>query len=306
MGKIVNLCISENRGTKKTSVAEVEFVEDYGIKNDAHAGDWHRQVSLLDVAKIEEFKRKGINISAGDFGENVITEGIDFKQYRVGTLFKINNAILEITQYGKECHTRCEIFDQTGECIMPTEGVFAKVIESGTVAVGDEIVEYKPLTVAILTASDACSRNERADMSGEAVREIVEYEGFKVVDKVVVADEIALISAQLKKWCDETKVDLIITTGGTGFSVRDVTPEATLAVIERQAPGITEAMRAESLQVTPKAMLSRAVAGIRGLTIIVNVPGSVKAVRENLMAIIATLPHGIAILKGSVKNCGEA
>lgn len=137
MGKVIATCISERRGTKKTNVNTVNLIVDHGVEGDAHAGNWHRQVSLLSFNKIEEFRAKGANVNDGDFGENLVVEGIDFKILPIGTRFKCNEVILELTQIGKECHHGCAIFKEMGECIMPREGVFAKVIKGGKISVGD-------------------------------------------------------------------------------------------------------------------------------------------------------------------------
>ncbi|WP_338833230.1 Molybdopterin adenylyltransferase [Moorella humiferrea] len=158
--------------------------------------------------------------------------------------------------------------------------------------------------IAILTASDKGSRGEREDKSAATIREMVAGLG-EVVAYEVVPDERRLLAAKLREFCDVVGADLVLTTGGTGFSPRDVTPEATRDVIEKEVPGLPEAMRAASLKVTPHAILSRAVAGIRGKTLIVNLPGSPKGVRENLATILPTLPHGLAILKGEAGECGR-
>jgi molybdopterin adenylyltransferase len=153
--------------------------------------------------------------------------------------------------------------------------------------------------VGVLTVSDRASRGEYEDRSGPAIRQFVgERLGGEVVESAVVADEQEQITATLRAWCDDDHLDLILTTGGTGFAARDVTPEATRTILEREAPGIAEVMRAASLKITPYAMLSRAVAGIRGGTLIINLPGSPKAVLENLETIAPMLPHGLAILRG--------
>jgi len=158
--------------------------------------------------------------------------------------------------------------------------------------------------IGILTVSDRSYRGEREDLSGPALREMVleRLEGAVVELEAVVPDELDVIRGTLLVWADEVGLDLILTTGGTGFAPRDVTPEATRLVIQREAPGLVEAMRAASLRVTPHAMLSRAVAGIRGRTLIINLPGSPKAVRENLEVILPALPHALALLRGETPD----
>jgi molybdenum cofactor synthesis domain-containing protein len=160
------------------------------------------------------------------------------------------------------------------------------------------------MKVGILTASDKGARGEREDRSGPAVRELVEAAGGEVVRTAIVPDEPEAIREVLAAWSDEG-LDLILTTGGTGFSPRDRTPEATRAVIEREAPGIAEAMRRAGAERTPTAILSRAAAGIRKSTLIVNLPGSEKAVRESLGAVLPALPHGIEVLKGAASECAK-
>lgn len=155
------------------------------------------------------------------------------------------------------------------------------------------------INVGILTVSDRSARGERDDESGPALRAIVERElGAHVAEYAIVPDEVSEIATALRRWSDERDLDLILTTGGTGFALRDVTPEATLQVIERRAPGLEEAMRAESMKHTIHGMLSRAVVGTRRQTIIVNLPGSPKAVRENLAVILPVLPHAVRLLRG--------
>jgi molybdopterin adenylyltransferase len=155
------------------------------------------------------------------------------------------------------------------------------------------------INVGILTVSDKGSRGLRQDKSGPAIRDMVVGIGAVVLYEVV-PDEKAQISKKLIEWADGGKVDVILTNGGTGLSKRDVTPEATLAVIDREVPGIAEAMRAKSLEITPTAMLSRAVAGLRGQCLILNLPGSPKAVRECLEVVLPAIPHAVEIVKGTV------
>ncbi|WP_242863664.1 MULTISPECIES: MOSC domain-containing protein [Anaerotruncus] len=136
-GKVIAVCISEKRGTQKKNVGSAVFRESWGIENDAHAGDWHRQVSLLSYDKIEAFRARGAEVDDGAFGENLVVEGIDFRSLPVGTILDCNGVVLEMTQIGKECHSHCQIYQKMGECIMPTEGVFARVLRGGTISAGD-------------------------------------------------------------------------------------------------------------------------------------------------------------------------
>lgn len=160
------------------------------------------------------------------------------------------------------------------------------------------------MKVGILTVSDKGARGEREDRSGPAIREMMEAAGGEVARTKIVPDEQDEIRAALIEWSDEG-LDLVLTTGGTGFSPRDWTPEATKAVIERETPGLPEAMRQAGAEKTPTAMLSRAAAGIRKSTLIVNLPGSERAVRESLAAILPALPHAVEVLKGTAAECAE-
>jgi molybdenum cofactor synthesis domain-containing protein len=153
------------------------------------------------------------------------------------------------------------------------------------------------IRVAVLTVSDRSSRGERADASGPALSALVLEQGWQMVDTQIVSDDRPSIEQALRGWCAQGNIDMILTTGGTGFSPRDNTPEATLAVIERAAPGLAEAMRLESLKITPHAMLSRAAAGIRGKTLIINLPGSPKGAVENLRTVLPVLPHAVELLR---------
>ena len=137
MGVIKGICISEKRGTAKHEIEEAILAKDWGIQGDAHAGHWHRQGSLLSYEKIEEFRKKGADIELSAFGENLIVSGYDFRNLAVGTRFQCGEAVLEMTQIGKECHSHCEIYKRMGECIMPREGVFAIVLHGGTIRKGD-------------------------------------------------------------------------------------------------------------------------------------------------------------------------
>ena len=139
MGKVLAVCISEKRGTQKKNVGRVRLIENYGLEGDAHAGNWHRQVSLLSCDRIREFNERGAGVGPGAFGENLVVEGFDFKLLPVGTKLKCGDVVLELTQIGKECHSHCEIYKKMGECIMPREGVFARVLCGGTIEEGEEM-----------------------------------------------------------------------------------------------------------------------------------------------------------------------
>ena len=301
MAKVIAVCTSQERGTQKENIHRAELIEDWGIKGDAHAGKWHRQVSLLSYETIEAFRKRGADVADGAFGENLVVSGYDFTRFPVGSRFSCGEVILELTQIGKECHNGCAIFQKMGECIMPHNGVFARVVKGGTIAEGDTFqCMYR---TAVITLSDSASKGEREDISGKVICGIAEKSGCQVTFTKVIPDDEQTLSDLLCMLCDKDQVDLILTTGGTGFSERDHTPEATLKVLERNADGISEAMRYRSLQVTPRGMLSRGVSGIRKKTLIINLPGSPKAVRECLEYVIDPVMHGLDILKGVTSNC---
>ena len=310
MGIVKAICISEVRGVQKHPVEQVTLTPEWGIVGDAHGGSWHRQVSLLSYDKIEAFRQKGADIDFGAFGENLVVSGFDFRSLPVGTLLRCGSVLLEMTQIGKECHSHCEIYKAMGDCIMPREGVFAKVVEGGCIAVGDEMTiqprtQPRPFQAAVITLSDKGARGQRTDESGPAIVQRLEQEGYQVVETLLLADEQAALQRHLIRLCDQRQLDLILTTGGTGFSPRDITPEATLAVATRQAPGIAEAIRAASMAITPRAMHSRGASVIRGKTLIVNLPGSPKAVQESMDVFLHTIGHGLAVMRGQEGECAR-
>ena len=318
MGKLIAICTSRKKGTEKTAVDSAFLKKDHGIEGDAHGGNWHRQVSLLALEKIEEFRSRGAEVAFGAFGENLVVEGFDLRILPVGTKLRIGDAILEITQIGKECHSRCAIYEMVGDCIMPREGVFAKVLEGGMIRPGDPVEEEpagaakdapaaEPVrfSFARVTMSDKGAVGQREDESGALIDEIMEGAGYEKIEGVMIPDDYDMIVTELTRLADRMHADVVLTTGGTGFSVRDVTPEATENVCDRMAPGIAEAIRAYSMTKTPRAMLSRAVCGIRGRTLIINLPGSPKAVRECLEFIVPVLDHGLEVLTGKATDCAR-
>lgn len=309
-GIVRAVCVSPAKGTEKRPVESGHFLKDYGIENDAHAGKWHRQVSLLSYDKVKEFNAKGGSVVDGDFGENLLVEGIDFKSLPVGSIIRAGSVVLRMTQIGKECHSHCAIFHRVGDCIMPREGVFAEVLEEGEIRAGDEMTVTlpdpdRPFTAAVITMSDKGARGERVDESGPAAVQMLEEAGYQIVETLILPDEPALLRKELIRLADQRQIDLILTSGGTGFSRRDQTPEATKAVADREAPGIAEYMRMRSMELTDRAMLSRGTSVLRGGTLIVNLPGSPKAVKESLSFILGALDHGLKILRGSAGECAR-
>ena len=309
MAKILAICISEQKGTAKHAVPRATLIEQHGIEHDAHAGVWHRQVSLLNADRIEAFKARGAQIEDGAFGENIIA-ALDFRALPVGTLLRAGDAVLEITQIGKACHTACEIKKRMGECIMPTEGVFARVVRGGSIATGDEIAvmertDKRPYTAAVITLSDKGARGEREDVSGPVIAKRLEEAGYVIEERMLLSDGEQPLKSELMRLADQRQIDLILTTGGTGFTPRDLTPEATKAIAEREVPGIAEYIRAYSMQITKRAMFSRGVSVIRNRSLIINLPGSPKAVAECLDAVLDTLPHGLDMLRNSAGDCAR-
>ena len=309
-GTITAICISEKRGTQKTPVDTAKLCKDWGIEGDAHAGNWHRQVSLLSQEEIDAFKAEGANVYPGAFGENVAVRGISLTKLPVGTKLRCGHAILEVTQIGKDCHSHCTIYHQMGKCIMPTNGIFAKVLQEGEISVGDTMsvmpdTGKEPLRAAVITLSDKGAAGEREDKSGPLARQLLTAAGYEVVEYLLLADEREPLEKELIRLADQRQVHVIFTTGGTGFSPRDITPEATIAVCDRMANGIAEAIRNYSMTITPRAMFSRAVSGLRGRTLIVNLPGSPKAVQEALDYLLPHLEHGLSVLRGNVSECAR-
>ena len=310
-GIIKAVCISEKRGTVKKNINEVNVIKDFGLEGDAHAGKWHRQVSFLSADIVDEFNEKGASVIEGDFGENILAYGIDFKKLPVGTKLICNDAKFEITQIGKECHSHCAIYKVMGDCIMPREGVFTRVLKGGEIKAGDEITmlpleKDRPFTAAVITLSDKGAAGEREDKSGPLIQEMLMKEGYDVIETLLLPDGEQPLKHQLMRLADQRQVNVIFTTGGTGFAERDVTPEATQAVCDRMAMGIADAIRQYSLSITGRAMLSRAVSGIRKKTLIVNLPGSPKAVKESLEYVLPHLGHGLGILRGTDGECGNS
>lgn len=309
-GTVTAICISEKRGTQKKPVDTARLRTDWGIEGDAHAGHWHRQVSLLSQEEIDAFRAEGADVYPGAFGENLAVQGIPLKALPVGTRLQCGSVLLEVTQIGKDCHSHCTIYYQMGKCIMPSNGIFARVLQEGEISVGDTIqvlpeTGKEPFRAAVITLSDKGAAGEREDKSGPLAEKLLMEAGYEVVEYLLLPDEREPLEKELKRLADQRQVHVIFTTGGTGFSVRDITPEATIAVCDRMANGIADAIRNYSMTITPRAMFSRAVSGLRGRTLIVNLPGSPKAVQEALEYLLPHLEHGISVLRGNVSECAR-
>jgi len=306
-GVVVAVCVAPEKGEQKVAVERVLAVAGHGLEGDAHAGDWHRQVSLLSASGIDEMRDRGLELEPGDFGENLVVDGFDPGALGIGTRLELGEAELEITQIGKACHSRCAIYYQAGDCIMPREGVFARVVRGGEIGPGAPIsvahsVPRDTVQAAVVTMSDSAAAGEARDTAGPAVAELLESEvGANVAWTGVVPDDQETISNLLVELADRG-LDLILTAGGTGCAERDRTPEATVAVADRMVPGLAEAMRLASSEITNRAWLQRGVAAIRGSTLIVNLPGSRKAATENLQAILPVIGHAVDLLRGKTAH----
>ena len=241
MGKVLAVCTSDRKGIQKKDVNTAHFSAEWGIDGDAHAGKWHRQISLLSADKIEAFNKRGANVIPGAFGENLVVEGFDFRALPVGTLLRCNDVLLEMTQIGKECHSHCEIYKKMGECIMPREGVFARVLEPGTISVGDEMVIVPregrfPWQAAVITLGEIGS--------GQMISGRLRDAGYEVVEEPAISDDARVIRQQLLRLCDQRQLDLILVTGGMGSAAQ----EAMLAAADKPAPDIaSSAIRGKTL-----------------------------------------------------------
>ncbi len=306
MGKIQAISVSDRKGVIKENVPSAYFENDFGIKGDAHAGKWHRQVSLLALESVKKMQEKGLDVKSGDFAENITTEGIDLLSLPVGTKIKIKDVEFIISQIGKICHHKCAVYYHAGECVMPKEGIFAVVRGNGELHVGDEIENLGKdgFSVGIITLSDRASKGEYEDLTGPALEKYVS-ENLKTsfIRKEIIPDDTKKLELTLKDFADTQMLDLIITNGSTGIAPRDIAPDITMEVIEKRLQGFEEAMRAESFKITATAIVSRAVCGTRKNSLIINLPGSPKGAVENLSVIMPAIEHTIKKLQGDKSDC---
>lgn len=305
LGTVLAANLSEATGTAKHNVGKV-IINERGIVGDAHAEFWHRQISLLNETSIKNFSAKvGKDIAYGAFGENITFSGIDSGKIAILDRLQIGDVELEVTQIGKKCHgSGCAIYNEVGKCVMPTDGIFTRVVRGGEIKVGDTI-SYQPydLRVLCITLSDRASVGAYADKSGElASKEISKFFADKnwrwQVENILLPDDAVKLEAALQT-AIKGKIDIIFTLGGTGVGARDNTPEVVSKVCTKFLPGIMEHIRLKYGDLHPAALLSRSVAGTAGTTTqIYALPGSPRAVGEYLTEIFKTIEHVIFTLHG--------
>jgi molybdenum cofactor synthesis domain-containing protein len=306
--KVVSVNVSEKKGTGKHPVEQITVTET-GVMNDAHAGKWHRQVSLLALESIEKFSKEAKRkIAFGEFAENITTRGIDLAKCAVFDRFQVGEAELELTQIGKECHgTACAIFKEVGNCVMPREGIFCRVLKPGVIKPNHRILHVpKVFQVSIITLSDRASSGVYEDRSGPKIKELLDSffsAGNQRVEigNILIPDDAEALKKLLTKHKND-KTDYLFTTGGTGIGERDITVETVSGMLDKEIPGIMELIRVKYGWKKPNALLSRGVAGTMGKTIVYTLPGSVKAVSEYLSEITKTMEHTFNMLHGIDKH----
>ncbi len=299
----LSLNVSERKGTAKRPVEQI-VVDRLGVVGDAHAGS-HRPVSLLEQACTESFAvRLGRPIGPGEFGENITYGGVPSRDVAPLDRFVFGDVELEITQIGKQCHgAGCAIFQEVGKCVMPTEGLFARVVRGGAVRRGDRGEHRpRPLRCLVITLSDRAAAGEYADRSGPRIRELLDEffaarRWHPAIESRLLSDDPEPLRREIlqgRQW----GADVIFTTGGTGVGPRDAAPETVAPLCDKLIPGIMEHIRAKFAAGNPRALLSRAVAGVAGTTQLYTLPGSVRAVEEYLPQILSTLEHLLYELHG--------
>ena len=294
---ILSVNISEKKGEIKHSVAKI-VLDKKGIKNDAHSGFWHRQVSLLNKESIDKFSKKANRkIQYGEFAENITISGIDLTKTSIGDIFQINDVKLELTQKGKKCHgDSCAIFREVGSCIMPKQGIFCRVISGGELKAGD-ILEYFPKSIKakIITLSDRAFNKQYKDKSGIKIENMLkkhfDLSHWSVkTERILIPDNARKLKTLFLSIID-SKRKIIITTGGTGIGKKDITPDVIKPMLEKEIPGIMEHIRLKYCEKIPSSLLSRSIAGTINNTLIYVLPGSSKAAKEYMTEILKTLDH---------------
>jgi len=304
-GIVVATNVAAIKGEPRSNKPLIE-INNLGVVGDVHAGFGHRQVSLVPIEVFRDFEqRTGKEAAYGYFGENIIFSGIDVSQFAVLDRLQINDVILEITQVGEKCHGDvCDVYHEVGGvCLKSQQGLFARVVNPGKIAVGDKII-YLPYVfkVLIITLSDRASAGVYEDKSGKiALQMLTQFFDDKnwrcQFEQVLLPDD----SEQLLKYLQRAvinKVDFIFTLGGTGVGARDITPETVMQICEKTIPGIMEHIRYKYGAQHPAALLSRSIACVSGITQIYTLPGSTRAVSEYLTEIFCVLEHIVCMLRG--------
>jgi len=305
--EVVSVNISKKKGTIKKPVDCIDLTET-GVKGDAHAGKWHRQVSLLAEESIKKAESMAnANFPPGTFAENITTRGIELHKTTVFDRFFNGNVELEVTQIGKKCHSACEIGKKIGNCIMPFEGIFARVIKKGKIKAMD-VLEYFPkvFDIRVITLSDRASLGEYTDISGEKIKELSQtWFGNHTLNakynNVIIPDEPEMLEKQLQD-IFQKQADIVFTTGSTGIGERDIAPETILPLLDKEIPGIMDMIRLRYGTDKPNALLSRSVAGVKNKTLVFALPGSPKAVAEYLNEIHKILLHTLLMVNGINKH----
>lgn len=302
--EVTSVNVSEKKGTVKKPVGQV-LLTGIGIPNDAHSGAWHRQVSMLAEESIRKFSKEARRkITPGEFAENITTRGLELYKTAPLDRFVAGDLELMVTQIGKKCHgDNCAIFREVGNCVMPKEGIFVKVMKGGPLQPGVRF-EYHPrvLKILIVTLSDRASQGIYEDKSGPFVRQMTaeflesRRRHFSFETKII-PDSAPELEALVQRYVS-AGYDMIITTGGTGIGKRDITPDVIKPMLDKEITGIMELIRVKYGMKKPNALISRAVAGVIGNTLVYTLPGSTKAVKEYLDEILPTVEHSLYMING--------
>lgn len=302
--KIISLNTSAEKGTVKKPVPSFE-INERGVVNDAHAGDWHRQISLLGIESYRKMEamKEGVKLDMGVFAENITTEGLILHETNIMDRFVGKDIILEVTQIGKKCHSGCEIMKIVGDCVMPREGIFTRVIKGGKLKEGDEL-EYQPRTIKtmVITLSDRAYKGVYEDKSGPLTTKMLKdffdsYKRHHSIENIIIPDDKEQLEKTLAKAKNEN-YDIVVTTGGTGLGKRDITPDVVKPLLDKEIPGIMEHIRLKYGATKPNALVSRSIAGVMDETLVYVIPGSVKAVNEYITEICPTIEHSIRMIQG--------
>jgi molybdenum cofactor synthesis domain-containing protein len=293
---VESINISTEKGTIKQPVDSARILET-GIEHDAHGGQWHRQISLLAAEDVEQFASTlNRSFAWGEFAENITTRGIDLSRVAVLDRLMLDTVLLEITQIGKACHHGCDIFKEVGACIMPSQGLFARVLKPGKISTGMAGTWLpRPTKIMIVTLSDRAFNGVYEDESGPAIEQGL-TDHFKnkrdhpEFTTHLIPDNPHQLTALFKQAVAE-EVDLVLTTGGTGLGPRDHVPETTQKFLTRNLSGLMEHIRLKYGAEKPGALLSRGLAGTHKNTFIMNMPGSVKGVKEYTHELLTVWDH---------------